>query len=170
MTKIEALSLSSSYVENVLKHTFLADLLQTAWRIDHTRKINVFDAEVDDSGFDLVVSSGHTFRHIQLKSTHSAGRARSLSAHTALSSALGGCIVWLFYSAETLRIEHYRFFGEQSGGAMADISGLPKTKTVRRDIHGQRREREHHRKIKLSAFSPPLSIEQLYECLFGNEP
>jgi len=53
---------------------------------------------------------------------------------------------------------------------MADISSLPKSKTTRRDIHGLRRERTHHRKIKLTAFSAHLSIEELHQRLFGNEP
>jgi hypothetical protein len=170
MTKTEALSRHSSYVENALRHVFLCALFQAVWERDHTQKLHVYNNEVDDSGFDLVASLGNVVRHIQLKGTHTTGRARSVSAHVALSAAQGGCIVWVAYSAETLQIQDYRFFGLAAGEAIADISHLPAAMTQRRDIHGLRRARENHRIVKRADFTDPLTIHELLDALFSPNP
>lgn len=166
MTKIEALSQHSSYVENVLRHVFLSDLFRAAWQCDYTHKLHIYNNEVDDPGFDLVASLNGVLRHIQLKATHTDGRARDISAHTALGSAKGGCIIWMFYRASDLSVDHYRFFGEPAGADMLDISQRPAALTQRRDIKGQRRARLHHRKIVRSDFSDRLTAHELLDRLF----
>ncbi|MDI1311542.1 hypothetical protein [Prosthecobacter sp.] len=166
MTKTEALSQHSSYVENALRHVFLSDLFRAVWQRGYAQKLHIYNSEVDDSGFDLVASLGSVVRHIQLKATHSDGRARSVSAHTALGSAQGGCIVWMSYRSSDLGIEHYRFFGEPAGAAMLDISQRPAALTQRRDIRGLRRARVHHRVIPRSEFSGVLTVDELLDALF----
>lgn len=166
MTKTQALSEHSHYVENVLQHVFLSDLCRALWQRDHTQTLHIYDNEVDDAGFDLVARLGNVVRHIQLKGTHTLGRARSISAHTALASAQGGCVVWMSYSADTLSIEHYRFFGQPAGAAMSDFSHLPAALAQRRDIRGQRRARPNHRVIRRSDFSQPLTTDELLDVLF----
>ena len=166
MTKTEALSQHSHYVENTLRHVFLSDLCRALWRRDHTQRLHIYNNEVDDAGFDLVIGLGSIVRHVQLKARNTTGRARSISAHTALASAQGGCIVWMFFSTDTLTIEHYRFFGQPSGEAMSDISHLPEVLTQRRNIRGQRTVRPHHRTVRRSDFSQPLSTEELIDALF----
>ena len=169
MTKTEALSQHSSYVENALRHVFLSDLFRAVWQRDYADKLHIYNNEVDDSGFDLVASLDGVVRHIQLKATHTEGRARNVSAHTALGSAQGGCIVWMSYRASDLAIEHYRFFGQRAGDAMPDISQRPASLTQRRDIRGLRRARVHHRTIPRSEFSDPLTVLELLDALFSND-
>ena len=168
MTKTEILSQHSSYVENALRHIFLSDLFRAVWQRDYAQKLQIYNNEVDDSGFDLVANLDGIVRHIQLKATHTKGSARSISAHTALGLAQGGCIVWMFYRASDLAIEHYRFFGQHagSGDAMPDISLRPAALTQRRDIRGLRRARTNHRVIPRSAFDGPLDIDGLLDALF----
>ena len=168
MTRTQALSQHSSYIENALRHVFLSQLFRAVWEQDFVSRLHIYQNEVDDSGFDLVASLGSVIRHIQLKATHTGGRAQSISAHVALASAQGGCIVWMFYNAETLDIEHYRFFGLLAGETMADISHLPAALTHRRDIKGLRKARSHHRVIPRSQFSAPMTIEELHAALFDS--
>lgn len=167
MTRTEALSLHSSYIENALRHVFLAQLFRSVWDKDYSDKLHIYNNEVDDSGFDLVASLGNVVRHIQLKATNKGGRAQSISAHVALASAQGGCIVWMSYDKETLDISHYHFFGAAAGEAMGDISTRKAAMTQRRDINGQRKERLHHRIIPRSHFVGPLSIDGLRDTLFS---
>jgi hypothetical protein len=167
MTRTEALSHNSSYVENALRHVFLAQLFRAVWEHNHADKLHVYNNEVDDSGFDLVASLGGIIRHIQLKATHTRGRAKSISAHVALASAQGGCIVWMSYDAATLDISHYHFFGASVGELMADFSARKTAMTQRRDINGQRKERLNHRIIPRSKFVGPLSIQELRDVLFS---
>ena len=167
MTSIQALAEHSSYVENIQRHVFLSELFRAVWRRDYSAKLHIYNNEVDDSGFDLVASFGGVLRHIQLKGTHTEGQARKISAHTALGSAQGGCIVWMFYSASDLVIDHYRFFGDPAGDVMPDFSELPSSLTTRRDILGERKERVNHRDIKRSDFSGPLTISELLDMLFS---
>ena len=166
MTKTEALSQHSRYIENALRHVFLAQLFKAVWKHDFKGKLHIYNNEVDDSGFDLVARSGDVTRHIQLKATHTDGKAKRISAHADLASAQGGCIVWMSYDAETLDIRDYRFFGQAAGQTIADISLLPATRTTRRDIHGKRKARLKHHDIGLSQFSASLKIEGLRAVLF----
>lgn len=167
MTRTEALSHNSSYIENALRHVFLGQLFRAVWEKDHVSKLHIYNNEVDDSGFDLVASLGNTIRHIQLKATHTGGRAQSISAHVALASSQGGCIVWMSYDAATLDITHYRFFGAPVGETLGDFSTRKAAMTQRRDINGQRKERLNHRVIPRSDFVGPLSISELRDSLFG---
>jgi hypothetical protein len=87
MTRTQVLSLHSSFIENALRHVFLSQLFRAAWERNHADKLQIYNNEVDDSGLDLVANLGSVTRHIQLKATHTEGRAQSISAHVALSAA-----------------------------------------------------------------------------------
>jgi hypothetical protein len=59
----KALAERSSYVENVLTHRLVSTLAGELWRRDPTLPLNIFNAEVDDAGFDLVLGCGNRLRY-----------------------------------------------------------------------------------------------------------
>jgi hypothetical protein len=62
------------YVENIMEHAFLSDVLQHCWFIRHHR-VEVIRPDVDAGGYDLVLEANGRVRHVQLKS-YSAGGAK----------------------------------------------------------------------------------------------
>jgi hypothetical protein len=62
------------YIENLIEHAFLSEVLQHCWFIRHHR-VEVIRPEVDAAGYDLVLQANERIRHVQLKS-YSAGGAK----------------------------------------------------------------------------------------------
>src|SRR5688572_6078880 len=119
--QLAIVSQNSPYVANAVKHVWLAELLQLVWQHDPKLKLQIFASEVDDAGFDIVLTINQITRHIQLKSSHAGGGRQTVPVNVALSQATGGCVVWIFYEPFTLRIKRYLFFGGSPGKAMPDI-------------------------------------------------
>ncbi len=103
----------SSFRENLLEHIFIAEVLQEAW-CRRRQVIEVLRSEVDDSGYDVVLVSGASTRHIQLKSSREGAKTAEQTINIRLAERPGGCVVWLFFTedrtAGKLRLR-YEFFG-----------------------------------------------------------
>lgn len=163
----EALSRRSSHVENILTHSLIVAIAQELWRRDPWHDLQVFRAEVDDSGFDLVLGCKGGVRNIQVKQTHLQGNAVKYSLRLDFSKMIGGCAIVLVYRAETLEIDHCLFFGGGSGETMPAIEHLPVTlHPGRRNAEGFRKSRENYRDVPRKFFPGPLTIAQLLDRLF----
>jgi hypothetical protein len=64
----------SKYVENIMEHAFLSEVLQHCWFMRH-HYVEVIRPEVDASGYDIVLEANRRIRHVQLKA-HAAGGAK----------------------------------------------------------------------------------------------
>src|SRR5260370_15538909 len=75
-----AIQAHSHRVEAILKHALLWRLYSELWQRQPNTKVVVFESEIDDSGFDVVVSVGAYTRHIQLKSSMMGSSTKSVNA------------------------------------------------------------------------------------------
>lgn len=165
--RIKALAERSSYVENVLRHALVASLSSVVWAHNPWSALQVFNAEVDDSGFDLVFSVGSELRYVQLKQAHDSKSPTHCSIRLSFSNLAGSCVVLMSYSAADLRLSRFRFFGGAPSESMAAIDGFRATKAPgRRKKSGERKIRQHYRDIPVSQFQGPMSIEELVKVLF----
>jgi hypothetical protein len=60
--------LQSSLREKLLEHVFIGELLRCLWRLGR-RDIEVLRAEIDASGYDLVLECNGVLRYVQFKSS-----------------------------------------------------------------------------------------------------
>jgi len=163
----DALARRSSHVENILTHSLIVAIARELWRRDPWHDLQVFKAEVDDSGFDLVLGCRGGVRYIQVKQTHLQGNATKYSLRLDFSKMIGGCAIVLVYRAETLEIDHCLFFGGGSGETMPTIDHLPVTlHPGRRTAEGVRKTRENYRDVPRKFFQGPLTIAGLLDLLF----
>jgi len=163
----EALARRSSHVENILTHAFIVAIAQELWRRDPWHDLQVFKAEVDDSGFDLVLGCRGGVRYIQIKQTHLQGNAVKYSLRLDFSKMVGGCAIVIVYRAETLEIDHWLFLGGDPANAMPSIEHLPATVSPgRRTAEGTRKVRENYRDVPRKFFQGPLTIAELLDLLF----
>jgi len=165
----QVLAERSSHVENILTHALIAAIAQDLWRRDPWLDVQVFKAEVDDSGFDLVLGCNGSMRYIQIKQTHLKGKAAKYSLRQDFSQMAGGCAVVLVYDAVTLGTDHCLFFGGPPDATMPDIEDNPVTLSPgRRKADGTRKIRGNYRDVARKHFQGPLTISQLVDLLFPN--
>ena len=155
----------SSLREKVLEHAFLAELSRTLWR-QGRRDFEILRAEVDRGGYDVVVACGPVMRHIQLKSSHRAGKAREVSVQLALAGKPGGCVVWLLYDPATLELGPFRWFGGAPGEAVPDL-GSKVARHTKGNKDGFKAERPALRVLGRDKFTSLQTMDELAAALFG---
>jgi hypothetical protein len=152
----------------------IAGVAQELWRRDPQLPLQIFQAEVDDSGFDLVLGCGGVVRYIQVKQVHVKGAASKFSVRLQFSRLSGSCVVVVAYEAESLDVKHFLFFGSVPNKPMPPIDTHKPTKSPgRRDQSGTRKVREHYRDVPRNKFSAALTVSELVDHLFpqmGHNP
>lgn len=165
--RIKLATRESSYVANAVKHVWLARLLQLLWEHHPETKVQIFHSEVDDAGYDIVLTWGSITRHIQLKASHLKAKRQAIDVHTALADAAGGCVVWMFYEPVTFDIRLYRYFGSNPNQQLPDLSRFKIAKRVFPNIEGIRPERKRIRSVPKRAFEGIANLPRLATKLFG---
>lgn len=164
----KALAERSSYVENVLVHRMVADLAGELWRRDPTLPLHIFNSEVDDSGFDLVLGCGTKLRYMQVKQVHMDGKASKFSVRLDFTRMPGSCVVVVVHTADELMVKHFLFYGGAVHEPMPSVEDNKQSKLPgKRDIDGNRKIRQHYRDLKRNKFKGPLTTKQLLDALFG---
>jgi hypothetical protein len=104
----------SSLREKLLEHVFIGELLRCLWRSGR-RDIEVLRAEIDASGYDLVLECNGVLRHVQFKSSYRSSyrdaRTRDVTVHVNLSKKPSGCVIWIVFDADTLKLGPFLWFG-----------------------------------------------------------
>jgi hypothetical protein len=137
------------------------------WQNHPESKIQIFHSEVDDAGYDVVLTWRKITRHIQLKASHLKAKRTEIDVHSALAEAAGGCVIWMFYDPLNLDIKFYRFFGSAPAEGLPDLAGFRIAKRVFPNMNGIRPERKRIRAIPKGAFAVVPSLEELATLLFG---
>ena len=135
------------------------------WR-SNQRDIEVIKGEVDRAGYDLVLESNGFVRHIQLKSSFIGSKVRNVSVSTKLLAKPGGCVIWLEFDADTLKIERYLWFGGEPGQALPDL-GAKISRHAKANSNGVKSERPMHRELSKSRFQAISDVGQLLIRLFA---
>jgi hypothetical protein len=162
-----ALAERSSHVENVLTHALVAAVAQDLWHRDPWVSLQIFQAEVDNAGFDLVLGCAGVMRYIQVKQVHVKGAASKFSIRLDFSLLPGSCAVVVVHEAESLEIDHFLFFGGHADEPMPSIKHQRSTKVPgRRNAVGERKVRLHYRDVPRKNFVGPLTAHDLVDRLF----
>lgn len=166
-SRIKALAERSSYIENVLRHTLVADLSSLVWSRDPFAALQVFTSEVDDSGFDIVLGLGTQVRYVQLKQAHEDKIPAHCSVRLSFSSLPGSCVVLMSHTLADLRLTKFRFFGGAPNEPMSNIDAMRQPRSPgRRNAAGERKVRTNYREVPVKQFLGPLSTTELLDVLF----
>jgi hypothetical protein len=165
--RLQALAERSSHVENVLRHAFLAELAGEVWRDDPNEPLGISNAEVDDSGYDVVLERSATIRRVQLKQHHQDKAPRAFSVRVEFATYAGSCVVAIAHSLVDLKPTSYSFYGGGPDESMPYIEAHRTTKAAgRRTAEGTRVLRLKYRDVPFSRFKKNLSMRQLIAELF----
>jgi hypothetical protein len=157
--------LHSSFREKLIEHLFIGELLKISW-LHGSCTFELAKPEVDNQGYDLIAEDKGTVRHIQLKTAHLTAKASSQKIHTALSNKPSGCIVWIYFNEETLKLGPFLFFGSPAGMPLPDVSEFKIAKHTKANANGDKSERPAIRVVKKGLFKRYETITELYRVLF----
>jgi len=113
MNDREFLSHKSLLIENFFRHGFLFELTQYLLLRNPPVFVTILNAEVDDSGVDLVLNCGSVTRHIQMKTLNKNHAPNPYHIAKTLFLLPGGCVIWTIYDKEKLSISAYHIYGEK---------------------------------------------------------
>lgn len=157
----------SSFREKLLEHLFVSELLRHLW-LSRVTVAEVLKPEVDNGGYDLVLSCGRVTRHIQLKSSFREASTRAQSVNRRLAEKPSGCIVWMCFDPATLALGPFLWFGGSPGEPLPDLSRFRIAKRTKGNSQGVKLERPNIRKVPRSAFAHIESIQELVSVLLGD--
>lgn len=156
---------SSSALEKVLEHRFVAELSAALW-LQGITDFEILRAEVDSHGYDLVIEANGTIRHIQLKALRSGGKRSEVDVSTRLTRKPSGCVIWMVYDPLSLNLGPFRWLGEKPGERLGAL-GEKVARHTKGNAEGKKGERPGHRSVKKSAFTEVATTAELVPVLFG---
>jgi hypothetical protein len=113
----------ASYREKLLEHLFVGELLRHLWQAQ-IFDVEILSPEVDNSGYDVVLECNGVLRYIQLKSSFTGSKTARQNLNLRLAQKHGGCVVWMYFDAETLALGPFYWFGGEPSGQFPNISEL----------------------------------------------
>jgi len=161
--------LRSSFVEKLVEHVFISEVLQEAW-YRFGKVVEVLRSEVDSSGFDVVFECGGVVRHVQLKTSRPKAKAASQKVNVALAAKPSGCVVWMMRAedAGACRMTlSYRFFGGAVGEKLPSLDEFKFAKHTKGDATGKKAERPNVRVVPKRKFRAVGTTGELVALLFG---
>ena len=158
--------LHSSYREKLVEHLFVGELLRHLW-LRNIVSVSVLRPEVDNAGYDIVLTHSHTVRHVQLKCSRHDAAAASQKINASLGDQPSGCVIWLEIDQE-LNFHRFLWFGEPPGKPLPNLDGFPIAKHTKPNMQGIKVPRLGIRKIPKGAFEPLADMASLIDVMFGS--
>lgn len=158
-------SADSSLREKLLEHLFMGELLKSFW-LRNQRDIEVLRAEVDRGSYDLVLESNGIVRHVQLKSSRRGAKTDSVDIQVQLASKPCGCVVWIFFDAETLELGPFLWFGSAPGESLPSL-GDKLARHSKANSTGTKTVRPNLREVRRSSFITLPTMEGVIKQMFG---
>jgi hypothetical protein len=155
---------NASLRASIIDHLFLGELLRCLWA-QGFRAIELLRAEVDAAGYDILIECNGIARHIQLKSSYDAAKTDRVPINAALTSKPSGCVVWIRFDPETMRLGPYLWLGDTPGKpvALGDRVGRHS-----RGPAGAKALRPNIRVVHRNSFTVLDRMEDLAIRLFGD--
>ena len=156
---------NSSYREKLIEHLFIGELLKLSW-LHHSCDLEISKPEVDNSGYDVIAEVSGCIRHIQIKTSIKGGKTASQKVHTKLSEKPSGCVVWVYFDPEDMKLGPFLYFGDKAGKPMRSISDRKTAKHTKGNKDGFKAERQNLRVLNKGDFNLLSSIDAIYTQLF----
>ena len=156
----------SSFRENVIEHLFIGRCLQELWK-QKVFKAEVLRADVDGSGYDIVIEARNRLRHIQLKASFEGGATRQQKINVSLAAKPSGCVVWIVFDPDTLDFREFLWFGADPGSPLPSLDGFKTARHTKGDATGFKAERTGIKIVPRGRFEKIATLAELSGKLFG---
>lgn len=156
----------SSYREKLIEHLFIGELLRISW-MKGKCSLEIAKPEVDYQGYDVIAEDNGIIRHIQLKAAGANAKTAVQKIHVGLSKKPSGCVVWIYFDENTMKLGPFLLFGGEPGEKLPSIDGLKIAKHTKANASGVKAERPDIREVTKGMFTKYESAEDIYVALFG---
>lgn len=150
----------SVFREKMLLHFFLTDIYQHFW-LERNDSLEILHSEIDNFGYDIVVSANGKTRHIQLKSLHSGSATSHFKINERLATKEGGCVIIQEYSElNSSIVVVYHFF------EATKLEGYKIAKHTKANAEGKKNDRKGIKEVPKKQFKRYGSIGELIKEIF----
>lgn len=162
-------NIHSSYYEKLVEHLFISDILETAW-LNGQLQIEIARAEIDNSGYDLVLECNGIIRHVQLKCSDANSSTANQKVNIKLAEKPSGCVIWIVRDIDkgaskfSLR---YSFFGVEAGGKLPDLTIFKTARHSKGNAQGEKKERPNIKVVPKGKFQKLNNTKNLLNILFN---
>lgn len=104
---------------------------------------------------------------IQLKASFRGSTVSKTQVNTLLAVKPSGCVVFLWFDAQSLELGPFAFFGGAPGKPLPDVSGMKVGRHSKGNAQGVKAERPNIRDVPLSRFEKLTDIDAVVARLFG---
>lgn len=156
---------SSVHREKLVEHLFIGGLLRWCW-VSDAACIDVLKPEVDRTGYDVVLQSGHIVRHVQLKTSLESSHSRSVTINAALALQPSGCVVWIVVD-DRLEFKEFLWFGAEPGVPLPSLSRFKQARSTRANAQGVKSQRANTKVVPKSEFQSLRDMHELHDRLFS---
>jgi len=159
----------ASYYEKMTEHLFISDILETAW-LNGEIQIEIARAEIDNSGYDIILEAENIIRHVQLKSSNENATTAKQNVNVKLGEKPSGCVIWIKRGIKqgtnkfSLR---YYFFGADAGAKLPSLEEYKTAKHTRGNASGEKKERPNIKEIPKKKFIEITDSKDLLNKLFN---
>jgi hypothetical protein len=158
----------SVYRERLLEHLLIGELLKHSW-LHHGAELEVSQPSIDRAGHDVVLEANGITRHVQLKASASGATTSVQKIHLGLASKPSGCVIWMRFDSDDMRLGPFMLFAGQPGEALPSLEAFRVARHTKGNAEGVKKERSNLRIVPISKFRRIADIAQLYRELFGSE-
>jgi hypothetical protein len=160
--------LFSSYRERLIEHLFVGEILRVLW-LAGVPQVEVLRSEVDGTGYDVVLECRSITRHVQLKAARLGGTRANVGVNVNLEKKASGCVVWVYFDPETLRLGPFYWFGGSPGEPLPSLNDYNVGKHTKGDASGHKAERPNIRVVPRGEFEKVDTAAELVTLLFGTQ-
>jgi hypothetical protein len=157
----------SSFREKLIEHLLVSGILRHLW-LHGVTAAEILKPEVDNGGYDIVLSCKSVTRHVQLKSSFQKASTSAQSINIRLADKPSGCVVWVQFDPENLELGPFFWFGGAPGHPLPDLTTFPIAKHTKANARGEKLLRPNVRKVPRKAFRAIDGIRSLVEVLLGD--
>lgn len=156
--------LHSSLREKILEHLFVGEILKSLW-LKKIFDVELLRSEVDNVGYDIVISCKRIVRYIQLKASTKEARTSRQKINISLCEKPGGCVIWMQFDAGNLQLGPFLWLGGKPGEQL-DIQKKPVAKHTKGNANGTKLERHNVRVLNKGDFKSLATIDDVIFNLF----
>ena len=158
--------LNSQFREKIIEYVFIGDCLRSLWAKGF-HDAEILRADVDAGGYDLVMEVAGILRHVQLKSSFNGAKTNTQKINARLGEKPSGCVVWMGFHPETIKLGPFLWFGNGPGEPLPDITGLRKGKHSKGNSEGVKAERRNTFVLNRGDFETLETLDDVLHRLFG---
>jgi hypothetical protein len=151
----------SLFREKFVEHRFLAEILELFWK-KGIFDVEVLKSEIDNAGYDLIITYNNITNYIQLKSSLKRAKTSQQKVNIKLADKKHSSVIWVIIDDKDETIEfEYRIFIPKKN----EMDNFETAKHSKGNAEGVKKERPNIKIVKKAQFEE-VSLDGIIKKLF----